>query len=43
MALKPEDKLRQKEFAVSMEDMLDSDPGLLKRACFNHNSTFDVS
>ena len=31
-ALKPEDKPRRKEFAVTMLDRLDSAPGFLKRA-----------
>ena len=42
-ALKPEDKLRQKEFAVTMLDRLDSDPQFLKRVCFCDESKFHVS
>ena len=42
-ALKPEDKLRRKEFAVMMLDRLDSDPWFLKRVCFSDKSTFHVS
>ena len=42
-ALKPEDKPRRKEFAVTMLDRLDSDPGFLKRVCFGDESTFHVS
>ena len=42
-ALKPEDKPRRKEFAVTMLDRLDSDPVFLKRACFSDESTFHVS
>ena len=42
-ALKPEDKPRRKEFAVTMLDRLDSDPGFLKRVCFSDESTFHVS
>ena len=42
-ALKSEDKPRRKEFAVTMLDRLDSDPGLLKRICFSDESTFQVS
>ena len=42
-ALKPEDKQRRKEFAVTMLDRLDSDPGFLKRVCFGDESTFQVS
>ena len=30
-AFKPEDKPRQKEFAMTMLDRLDSDPGFLKQ------------
>ena len=41
--LKPEDMPRQKEFAVTMLDRLDSDPGFLKRVCFSDESTFHVS
>ena len=40
--LKPEDKPRRKEFAVTMLDRLDSDPGFLKRVCFSDESTFHV-
>ena len=42
-ALKPEDKPRRKEFAVTMLHRLDSDPGFLKRVCFSDESTFHVS
>ena len=42
-AFKPEDKPRRKEFAVTMLDRLDSDPGFLKRVCFSDESTFHVS
>ena len=42
-ALKSEDKPRRKEFAVTMLDRLDSDPGFLKRVCFSDESTFHVS
>ena len=42
-ALKPEDKPRQKEFAVTMLDRLDSDPGFLKRVYFSDELTFHVS
>ena len=42
-ALKPEDKPRRKEFAVTMLDRLDSDPGFLKRVCFSDGSIFHVS
>ena len=42
-ALKPEDKPRRKEFAVTMLRRLDSDPGFLKRVCFSDESTFHVS
>ena len=42
-ALKPEDKPRRKEFAVTMLHRLDSDPGSLKRVCFSDESTFHVS
>ena len=42
-ALKSEDKLRRKEFAVTMPDRLDSDPGFLKRICFSDDSMFHVS
>ena len=38
--LKPEDKLRPKDFAVSMLDRLDSDPVFLKRVCFSNELTF---
>ena len=41
-ALKPEDKPRQKKFAVTMLDRLDSDPGFLKHVCFSDESTFHV-
>ena len=41
--LKPEDKPRRIEFAVTMLDRLDSDPGFLKRVCFSDESTFHVS
>ena len=40
--LKPEDKQRRKEFAVTMLDTLDSEPGFLKRVCFSDESTFHV-
>ena len=43
LAFKPEDKPRRKEFAVTMLDRLDSDPGFLKCVCFSHESTFHVS
>ena len=36
---KPKDKPRQKEFAVTMLDRLDSHPGFLKRACYIDEST----
>ena len=42
-ALKPEDKSRQKEFAVPLLDRLDSNPRFLKRVCFSDESTFHVS
>ena len=42
-AFKPEDKPRQKEFAVTMLDRLDSDPGFLKCVCFSGESMFHVS
>ena len=42
-ALKPEDKPRRKECAVTMLDRLDSDPGFLKRVCFSDESMFHVS
>ena len=42
-ALKPEDKTRRKEFAVTMLDRLESDSGFLKRVCFSDESTFHVS
>ena len=42
-ALKPKDKPRRKEFAVTMLHRLDSDPGFLKRVCFSDESTFHVS
>ena len=42
-ALKPEDKPRRKEFAVTMLHRLDPDPGFLKRVCFSDESTFHVS
>ena len=42
-ALKPEDKPRRKEFAVTMLNRLDSDPGFLKRVCFRDESTSHVS
>ena len=42
-ALRPEDMPRRKEFAVTMLDRLDSDPGFLKRVCFSDESTFYVS
>ena len=42
-ALKPEDKARRKEFAVTMLHRLDSDPGFFKRVCFSDESTFYVS
>ena len=42
-AIKPEDKPQRKEFAVTMLDRLDSDPGFLKRVCFSDESTFYVS
>ena len=43
-ALKPEDKARRKEFAVTMLHKLDSDPpGFLKCVCFSDESTFHVS
>ena len=42
-ALKPEDKPRRKEFAVTMLNRLDSDPGFLKRVSFSDESTFHVS
>ena len=41
-ALKPEDKPRRKEFAVTMLHRLDSDPGFLKRICFSDESKFHV-
>ena len=36
--LKPEDKLQQKKFVVTMLDRLDSGPGFLKRVCFSDES-----
>ena len=42
-ALKPEDKPRRKEFALTMLHRLDSDPGFLKRVCFSDESMFHVS
>ena len=42
-ALKPEDKSRQKEFAVPLLDRLDSNPRFLKRVCFSDELTFHVS
>ena len=42
-ALKPGDKPRRKEFAVTMLDRLDPDPGFLKCVCFSDESTFHVS
>ena len=42
-ALKPENRARQKEFAVTMLDRLDSDQGFLKRVCFSDESKFHVS
>ena len=42
-ALKPEDKPRRKEFAVTMLHRLDSVPEFLKRVCFSDESTFHVS
>ena len=42
-AFKPEDKLRQKELAVTMLDRLNSNPGFLKRVCFSNELTFHVS
>ena len=42
-ALKPKDKLRRKEFAVTMLGRLDSDPGFLKRVCYRGKSTFHIS
>ena len=42
-ALKPEDKPRRKQFAVTMLHKLDLDPGFLKRVCFSDKSTFHVS
>ena len=42
-AVKPEDKPRRKEFAVTMLHRLDSDPGFLKRVCFSDESMFHVS
>ena len=42
-ALKPEDKPRRKEFALTMLHRLDSNPGFLKRVCFSDESTFHVS
>ena len=39
----PEDKSRRKEFAVTMLDRLNSDPGFLKSVCFSDESTFLVS
>ena len=42
-ALKPEDKSRRKDFAVTMLHKLDSDPGFLKSVCFSDESTFYVS
>ena len=41
--LKSEDKPRRKEFAVTMLDRLDSDPGFLKHVCFGDESTFHFS
>ena len=42
-ALKPLDKPRRKEFALTILHRLDSDPGFLKRVCFSDESTFHVS
>ena len=42
-ALKSEDTLRRKKFAVTMLNRLDSHPGFLKRVCFSDESTFYVS
>ena len=42
-ALKPEDKLQRKEFAMMVLDKLDLDPGCLKRVCFSDKSTFHIS
>ena len=42
-ALKPQDKPRRKECAVTMLHRLDSDPEFLKRVCFRDESTFHVS
>ena len=41
--LKPEDMPRRKGCAVTMLDILDSDPGFLKRVCFSDESMFHVS
>ena len=41
--LKLEDKLRRKEFAVTMLERVDSDPGFLKCVCSSDKSTFHVS
>ena len=43
LTLKPEDEPRWKEFAVSVLDKLDSDPGFLERICFSNESTFHVN
>ena len=42
-SLKPEDKRRRKDFAVSVLDRLDSDPWFSKRVRFVDGSTFHVS
>ena len=42
-ALKPEDKQRRKELAVTMLHRLDSDPEFLTRVRFSDESTFHVS
>ena len=46
-ALKPEDKPPRKEFALTMLDRLNSDPGFsefqIKPVCFSDESTFHIS
>ena len=42
-ALKPEGKSQGKDFAVTMLDRLDLDPGFLKHVCFSDKSMFHVS
>ena len=42
-ALEPNDKSRQKEFAVNMLERISEDETFLRRVCFSNEATFHVS